>query len=156
MEKISIVRRRHRSRELETAALLRARLRERNNRLDTVPPQTTWTASLPVSIGTEEELCFEIELTPEQVHWLQQHRREEDGDSNSSPEKPVIFRFNLKHPGNSETLTSREVCKLLKISRRTLYRFVKARQIPAFRVGGSLRFLRQDVVRFLSQNRIES
>jgi excisionase family DNA binding protein len=151
MEKISIVKRRHRSRDLETAALMRARMRESNAGLEAVPSGTGWTAQF----DSTEEFSFEIELTPEQLRWLRQERR--NGTHPSSPEgNPVIFHFNIKHPGHSETLTAREVCGLLKISRRTLYRYVKAGDLTAFRVGRGLRFLRQDVLRFLSQRRIES
>ncbi len=43
-----------------------------------------------------------------------------------------------RHP--SELLTVQEVCLVLKVSRRTLYRLIKAGKLPAMKVGGQYRF----------------
>lgn len=42
-------------------------------------------------------------------------------------------------------LTVREVAELLKLGERTLYRLAQSGGIPAFKVGGSWRFRRQDI-----------
>lgn len=155
MEKISIVKRRHRNRDLETTALIRARLREQENLSSGFQTSPRWPGGTAESLSQAEEFCFEVELTPEQVSRLQ-HERRNGGRSSSPNTKPVIFRFNIKQAGDPETLTSREVCRVLKISRRTLYRYVKSGHLTAFRVGGGLRFLRRDVMHFLGECRIAS
>lgn len=46
---------------------------------------------------------------------------------------------------SSEILTLKEVADYLKVTERTIYRLAAARQIPAFKVGGSWRFSRADI-----------
>ena len=43
-----------------------------------------------------------------------------------------------------------------RISKTGVYRLVEKRQIPFYRVGGSLRFAKSDVLAYLGGNRIES
>lgn len=45
----------------------------------------------------------------------------------------------------SEILTIREVAEYLKVTERTIYRLAAAKQIPAFKVGGSWRFRKADI-----------
>jgi excisionase family DNA binding protein len=42
-------------------------------------------------------------------------------------------------------LTIREVADYLKVTDRTIYRLAAAKQMPAFKIGGSWRFSRQDI-----------
>ena len=42
-------------------------------------------------------------------------------------------------------LTVREVAQLLKVNERTIYRMAARGELPAFKVGGHWRFLREDV-----------
>lgn len=46
-------------------------------------------------------------------------------------------------------LTPKEVCQILKISRRTLYRLIKSRRIPGFKVGHEWRFRYGEVDKYL-------
>ncbi len=49
-----------------------------------------------------------------------------------------------------EILTIREVADYLKITERTLYRLVQEGKLPAFKVGNSWRFRREDLERWIS------
>ncbi len=48
---------------------------------------------------------------------------------------------------NSEggILTIKEVAKYLKVTERTIYRLAAAKEIPAFKVGGTWRFKTADI-----------
>jgi len=52
-------------------------------------------------------------------------------------------------------LTPAEVAALLKISKVGVYRLVEKRCIRFYKVMGSLRFNREDVLSFLQENRFE-
>lgn len=48
-------------------------------------------------------------------------------------------------------MTIGEVADYLKVTERTIYRLAGAKQIPAFKVGGSWRFSRVDIDRWIQQ-----
>lgn len=48
-------------------------------------------------------------------------------------------------------LTIREVADYLKVTERTLYRLVQDGKLPAFKVGNSWRFRREDLERWISE-----
>ncbi len=50
-----------------------------------------------------------------------------------------------------DILTIREVADYLKITERTLYRLVQDGKLPAFKVGNSWRFRREDLERWISE-----
>ncbi len=50
-----------------------------------------------------------------------------------------------------EILTIREVASYLKVTERTLYRLVQDGKLPAFKVGNSWRFRREDLERWISE-----
>ena len=50
-----------------------------------------------------------------------------------------------------DILTIREVADYLKVTERTLYRLVQDGKLPAFRVGNSWRFRREDLDRWISE-----
>jgi excisionase family DNA binding protein len=50
-----------------------------------------------------------------------------------------------------EILTIREVADYLKVTERTLYRLVQEGRPPAFKVGNSWRFRRDDLERWISE-----
>lgn len=54
-----------------------------------------------------------------------------------------------------ELLTVTEVAKLLKISVLTVRRLQQRRLIHFVKVGGSVRFVKSDIVSYLEKNRIE-
>jgi len=45
-----------------------------------------------------------------------------------------------------------EVSKMLKVSRVTLLKYVKAKKIKAFKVGNNWRFARADIQEFINKN----
>lgn len=45
----------------------------------------------------------------------------------------------------AEIFTLDEVAAYLKVGKRTVYRLAAARKIPAFKVGGTWRFRRQEI-----------
>jgi excisionase family DNA binding protein len=55
----------------------------------------------------------------------------------------------------NEMLTPSELAGLLKISKAGVYRLIEQRRLPFYKVMGSLRFDKEDVMSFLQQNRIE-
>lgn len=48
-----------------------------------------------------------------------------------------------------EILTIREVADLLKINEKTAYKLAAAGKLPGFKVGGSWRFDRQEIVNWI-------
>ena len=55
-----------------------------------------------------------------------------------------------------DLLTIPEVADLLKISIPTVRRLQDQRRIPFTKIGGSVRFIRDDVVAYVQQERVES
>ena len=49
----------------------------------------------------------------------------------------------------SELMTAEETCRYLKITSRTLYRYLRNHQIPAFKLGKEWRFVRSDLERWI-------
>ena len=49
----------------------------------------------------------------------------------------------------SELMTAEETCQYLKITPRTLYRYLRNRQIPAFKLGKEWRFVRSDLEQWI-------
>lgn len=54
-----------------------------------------------------------------------------------------------------EILTLDEVSAYLKAGKRTIYRLAAAKNIPAFKVGGTWRFSRVDIDRWIKQQSME-
>ncbi len=48
-------------------------------------------------------------------------------------------------PADNSIMTIGEVADYLKVTERTIYRLAGAKQIPAFKVGGSWRFSKADI-----------
>ena len=57
--------------------------------------------------------------------------------------------------GEGGILTIREVAEFLKVTERTIYRLAAAKQMPAFKIGGSWRFSRQDLDSWIKQQSME-
>ena len=55
----------------------------------------------------------------------------------------------------TELLTPREVGQILKISQAGVYRLINKRVIRFYKVMGSIRFEKGDIVSFLENNRVE-
>lgn len=50
-----------------------------------------------------------------------------------------------------EILTIEEVAQYLKLAKKTAYRLAAEGKLPGFKVGGSWRFKREDVQRWINQ-----
>jgi excisionase family DNA binding protein len=48
-------------------------------------------------------------------------------------------------------MTATETCRYLKITQRTLYRYLRNRQLPAFKLGKEWRFVRSDLDQWTRQ-----
>jgi excisionase family DNA binding protein len=44
-----------------------------------------------------------------------------------------------------EVLTTAETCQYLKVAPRTLYRYIKERRVPAFKLGKDWRFVKSEL-----------
>ncbi len=53
-------------------------------------------------------------------------------------------------PVDNAIMTIGEVAEYLKVTERTIYRLAGAKQIPAFKVGGSWRFSKADIDSWIS------
>lgn len=56
----------------------------------------------------------------------------------------------------SDILTITEVAEYLKVAERTLYRLAAAKKIPAFKVGGTWRFLHTDIDQWIKRQTAET
>jgi excisionase family DNA binding protein len=56
----------------------------------------------------------------------------------------------------SDILTITEVAEYLKVAERTLYRLAAGKKIPAFKVGGTWRFLRADIDQWIKRQTSET
>ena len=50
---------------------------------------------------------------------------------------------------DAEILTVKQVADYLKVTERTIYRLAAAKKIPAFKVGGTWRFRKVDIDRWI-------
>ena len=50
---------------------------------------------------------------------------------------------------NNELLTVAETCRYLKVTPRTLYRYIQSRRLPGFKLGKEWRFVRTDLETWL-------
>ena len=54
-----------------------------------------------------------------------------------------------KLDSSEEILTTEEVCKLLRVSRQTIYKLIEQRRLPGTKVGQSYKFLKSELIEFL-------
>ena len=52
---------------------------------------------------------------------------------------------------DDEILTIKELASYLKIAEKTAYRFMSEGRIPGFKVGGSWRFRRSEIERWIAE-----
>jgi excisionase family DNA binding protein len=55
-----------------------------------------------------------------------------------------------------EIMSLREVAEFLRCNRSTIYRLLKRREIPGFKVGGDWRFSRSEIVAWINRRTSES
>jgi excisionase family DNA binding protein len=85
---------------------------------------------------SDDRLGLPVDLTERVLHF--------DSTNRPTDSSPVI-----------ELLTVQEVAKLLKISASGVRRLQQQRQIPFVKVGGSVRFARDDLVSFVARQRVD-
>ncbi len=56
----------------------------------------------------------------------------------------------------NELLTVAETCRYLKITPRTLYRYIRNHRLPAFKLGKEWRFVRTDLEQWIRQRTDET
>jgi excisionase family DNA binding protein len=71
---------------------------------------------------------------------------------------PVLLFENMPTDSSQtmELLTIAGVAEFLKISKSTARRLQQQRLIPFFKVGGSVRFTKSDLVSYLEKQRVET
>jgi excisionase family DNA binding protein len=68
-----------------------------------------------------------------------------------------VLLFDNNTGGSSTTLlTILEVADFLKISASGVRRLYQQREMPFLKVGGSVRFLKEDILTYLRKQRVES
>jgi excisionase family DNA binding protein len=58
--------------------------------------------------------------------------------------------------GTGEIFTLDEVAAYLKVGKRTIYRLAAGKKIPAFKVGGTWRFSRQEIDQWIKRKTEET
>jgi excisionase family DNA binding protein len=59
-----------------------------------------------------------------------------------------------KYLSKYTTFTIKDVSKILRLSEVTIFRFLKKPDfIPSFRVGGSIRFIKEDVLNWMDEQK---
>lgn len=66
----------------------------------------------------------------------------------------MTVEFMAGHNASSQLLTTDEVLAYLKVTPRTIYRLIRAGEIPALRVGRQWRFRRSDLDAWLDSQRV--
>ena len=62
----------------------------------------------------------------------------------------------MPQQSKDELLTVAETCRYLKVTSRTLYRYLKDRSIPGFKLGKEWRFLRSDLEEWIRKRASET
>jgi excisionase family DNA binding protein len=62
-------------------------------------------------------------------------------------------KLRAHHPMEDDILTIREVAEFLKLTEKTVYRLVSEDKLPGFKVGGSWRFAREDLVKWIASQK---
>jgi excisionase family DNA binding protein len=57
---------------------------------------------------------------------------------------------------SDEILTLKEVAKLLKVAEKTVYTMAQNKELPAFKVRGQWRFRREDMDRWIEEQKAQA
>jgi len=169
MDKISIVKRRQElNLQSEHSALLHTHnhgdgeSREMATDFDENDGAAERKPDVEISEGVERDssrfnIALNIDSLPELNSLLHLSEIMQNGEEeavvnvNRDENNKVIFQFNIKQHMPFKTLTSEDVCDLLKISRATLYKNVHERTIQCFRIGTQIRFLESDILEYVKK-----
>jgi len=58
------------------------------------------------------------------------------------------------HPMTDQILTLKEVAAYLKLAEKTAYKLAAADKLPGFKVGGSWRFKKEDVEKWIEEQKV--
>jgi excisionase family DNA binding protein len=47
-----------------------------------------------------------------------------------------------------------DICKIFQVSKITVYRWIKTKKIPAYKVGGAYLFKKPDIEKFLEESKV--
>ncbi len=75
--------------------------------------------------------------------------------ANIGSEPVPLFDNSSTGSTDIELLTAHEAAKYLRISMTGVRRLQQARHLPFFKVGGSLRFAKSDLLAYLQKRRVE-
>ena len=67
---------------------------------------------------------------------------------------PIVMR--AESAMTDQILTLREVAAYLKLAEKTAYKLAAAGKLPGFKVGGSWRFKREDIDRWIEEQKTEN
>lgn len=62
----------------------------------------------------------------------------------------------ITHDGTQELLKATEIAKMLNISKAMVYKLMQTRQIPAIHIGQARRVRKEDLAKFIQDNRVAS
>ncbi len=54
----------------------------------------------------------------------------------------------------NQLLTPDQLASFLNISKTTIYRLIDSRKIPFYKIGGSIRFDKKDIMNYLQESKI--
>jgi excisionase family DNA binding protein len=74
----------------------------------------------------------------------------------SSPAAVLLPGEEVMKDDAAEIFTLDEVAAYLKVGKRTVYRLAAAKKIPAFKVGGTWRFRRQEIDQWINRQTAEA
>lgn len=58
-------------------------------------------------------------------------------------------------PEDKELLDTEDIVRYLNVSTKTIYRYIKARQLPAMKVGKRFKIHRADFLKFLEARKLQ-
>lgn len=70
------------------------------------------------------------------------------------PELAESIKNDLKSNSVDEYLTREEVCTILKITKTTLWRWMKEKRIPYYGISNRIYFIRKEIDEILKKNKI--
>jgi excisionase family DNA binding protein len=108
------------------------------------------------------EQAISITLTPEQARALRSNRRlmpflggefMQEGEGTDARGEPIVFRFEFEQMPPPRFLKADEVLLMLRISRNLLDALVRKGKLKAYRIGRLRRFLLDDILSCMEDNR---
>lgn len=66
-----------------------------------------------------------------------------------------VIKTDQDEGDSSPVMNVLEVCDLLRIHKSTLYRLLRRRKIPAFRIASEYRFNREDIYKWMNEQQLK-